>query len=104
MGSAMAKANDSIDELFSRVAEILEQARGTVARTINTAMVQAYWQVGREIVEVEQSGDNRARYGDTILNRLSKRLTGQFGPGFSVTNLKQIRRFFFVFPTGSTIG
>ena len=45
------------DELYERVAQILEQARGQVARSVNTAMVQAYWLVGREIVEVEQASE-----------------------------------------------
>ena len=48
------------DELFERVAEIIESARGHVARTANSAMVQAYWLIGREIVEVEQHGKQRA--------------------------------------------
>ena len=52
------------DELYERVAQILEEARGQVARSVNTAMVQAYWLVGREIVEVDQSGEERASYGD----------------------------------------
>jgi hypothetical protein len=51
------------DELYKRVARILEQARGQVARSVNTAMVRAYWLVGREIVEVEQAGEQRAGYG-----------------------------------------
>ena len=50
------RADRREDELFKRVAEIIETARGHVARTVNSAMVHAYWLIGREIVEVEQQG------------------------------------------------
>jgi hypothetical protein len=99
----MAESRDSLDELYARVAKILEQARGEVARTINTAMVQAYWHVGREIVEVDQAGERRAEYGEALLKRLSKRLAGRFGSGFGTTNLREMRRFYLVFPNDSTI-
>jgi len=80
----MANESESLDRLYGRVAGILVEARGAVARTINTAMVQAYWHIGREIFEVEQGGD-RAGYGDMVLERLSKQLVVQFGAGFSTT-------------------
>jgi predicted nuclease of restriction endonuclease-like (RecB) superfamily len=100
----MADKNDDLDRLYARVADILDRARGAVARTINTAMVQAYWHIGREIVEVEQGGAERAGYGEALLKRLSKRLVKQFGAGFGLSNLKEIRKFYFVFPGGSAIG
>jgi predicted nuclease of restriction endonuclease-like (RecB) superfamily len=100
----MAESIDNPDRLHARVAAILEQARGAVARTINTAMVQAYWHVGREIVEVEQSGEQRAGYGDEVIKNLSKQLVRSFGKGFSVSGLKRMRQFFRVFPGGSAIG
>jgi len=92
------------DQLYQRVAEILEQARGQVARTVNTAMVQAYWHIGREIVEVEQAGEPRADYGEEVIKRLSARLMGQFGKGFSLASLKRMRQFYRTFPEGSRIG
>jgi predicted nuclease of restriction endonuclease-like (RecB) superfamily len=97
----MADTTDNLDTLYARVAKILEQARGAVARTINTA---AYWDVGREIVEVEQAGEQRAEYGDEVIKRLSKRLVRSFGKGFSISGLKRMRQFFRVFPSGSAIG
>jgi predicted nuclease of restriction endonuclease-like (RecB) superfamily len=99
----MADKNDDLDRLYARVADILDRARGAVARTINTTMVQAYWLIGREIVEVEQGGE-RAEYGDMVLERLSNQLVGQFGSGFSTTGLKRMRKFYRVFPQGSAIG
>ena len=89
--------------LYDRVAQILEQARGQVARTVNTAMVQAYWRIGREIVEVEQAGKERAGYGEEIIKKLSARLKGGFGKGFSAPNLRNMRQFFLTFPDGSTV-
>lgn len=101
--SVMANESESLDRLYGRVAEILVEARGAVARTINTGMVQAYWHIGPEIFEVEQGGD-RAGYGDMVLERLSKQLVVHFGAGFSTTGLKRMRRFYRVFPRGSAIG
>ncbi|TMQ14905.1 MAG: DUF1016 domain-containing protein [Deltaproteobacteria bacterium] len=60
--------------LYKRIAEIIETARGHVARSINTAMVHAYWLIGREIVEVEQHGKRRAGYGEELMAQLAERL------------------------------
>lgn len=96
----MDEVNGSLDELYAKVAAILERARGAVARTVNTAMVEAYWQIGREIIEVEQAGSGRAEYGEQVIKKLAAKL----GKGFSVSGLKRMRQFFSVFPHGSTIG
>ena len=101
--AAPPKLPPTEEQLYERVADILEQARGHVARSVNTAMVNAYWLVGREIVEVEQHGQERATYGEGILVRLSARLQGRFGKGFSRPNLHRMREFFLVFPDGSKI-
>ena len=61
-------------------------------------MVQAYWNIGREIVEEEQKGKGRANYGQALLNELSKRLTKEFGQGFDASNLRNIRQFYIAFP------
>jgi len=89
-----AKTPLSEDKLYERVADILESARAQVARTVNTSMVDAYWRVGREIVEVEQHGHARASYGEEVIARLAKRLTRRFGKGFSAQNLRRMRQFF----------
>src|ERR1041384_2384874 len=91
----------STERLYKRVARILEKARSQVARTINTAMVHAYWHVGREIVEVEQAGRKRADYGHEVIEQLSARLVAAYGRGFSVRNLWSMRQFFLAFPDGS---
>jgi predicted nuclease of restriction endonuclease-like (RecB) superfamily len=91
------------EHLYERVAAILDEARGRVARTVNTAMVHAYWMIGREIVEVEQQGKERAAYGDELMRRLAGRLTKRFGKGFSAPNLRNMRQFFLMFSDGSGV-
>jgi hypothetical protein len=91
----------STEQLYKRVAHILNEARSQVVRTVNTAMVHAYWHVGREIVEVEQAGRQRAGYGDEVIEQLSARLAAAYGRGFSVRNLWSMRQFFLAFPGGS---
>ena len=61
-------------------------------------MLAAYWYVGRGIVEEEQRGQERAGYGERLIRELSKQLSGQFGTGYSVSNLKLIRQFYFTVP------
>lgn len=80
--------------LFTRVAAILDEARGNVVRAVNTQMVLAYWLIGREIVQEIQGGEKRAAYGRQVLRELSRRLGERYGRGFSVTNLKYFRAFF----------
>jgi predicted nuclease of restriction endonuclease-like (RecB) superfamily len=91
------------EQLYDRVADILEHARGQVSRTVNTAMVNAYWLIGREIVEVEQQGSQRANYGEAVIGRLADRLQRRFGKGFSAQNPWRMRQFFVTFPSGSKI-
>ncbi len=86
-----------MDAFFREVRAVLEQARASAYRAVNTAMVQAYWNVGRLIVEHEQGGAKRAAYGEAILEDLSRRLTVEFGRGFDVTNLRKMRQFYRMF-------
>ncbi|MDE2888917.1 MAG: PDDEXK nuclease domain-containing protein [Gemmatimonadota bacterium] len=83
--------------LFGRIVDILEEARSRVARTVNSAMVVAYWLIGREIVEEEQKGQKRADYGRALLQELSRRLSKRYGGGFSVTTLQDCRKFYLTY-------
>ena len=67
-------------------------------------MVSTYFEIGRRIVEQEQNGSPRAGYGENVLNELSEKLTQEFGKGFSVTNLKQMRSFYGIYSQSNTIG
>ena len=93
--------------LYQRVRAILDSARSSAARSVNTSQVVAYWLIGREIVEEEQKGRKRAAYGEELLLGLSKRLAAEFKTGYSVQNLKFIRQFYVEFPrlaVGAEIG
>lgn len=94
----------SEEQLYERIASILDEARSRVARSINTAMVHAYWLIGREIVEVEQHGVERAGYGEGLMKRVATRLSAQFGRGFSLASLKRMKQFYLAFPRGSALG
>jgi len=94
-GEAIRKKPDA---LFDRVVSILDHARGNVVRAVNANMVLAYWLIGQEIVEEIQRGKGRAKYGEKVIEDLSKRLTERYGQGFSVTNLKYFRLFYQAYP------
>ena len=87
----------AVESLFNRVSNLIEQARIRVATTMNVAEVYTKYQVGRYIVEDEQSGKKRAEYGKQVLEGLSERLTAHYGDGWSYSNLRQIRQFFLVY-------
>jgi len=85
-------------KVYDRIRKIIEAARGNIARVINSEMVPAYWQIGREIVEEEQKGSARAKYGQELLKDLSARLSQDFGKGFDASNLRNIRSFYLTYP------
>ncbi|HHT8993550.1 TPA: PDDEXK nuclease domain-containing protein [Burkholderia cenocepacia] len=80
------------------IVELLDTARQAAARSVNALMTASYWEVGRRIVEAEQQGKRRAGYGEQLIERLSADLTVQFGRGFGVNNLENMRRFFLAYP------
>lgn len=64
---------------------------------VNLSMVYTYYEIGKRIVQKEQNGQERADYGKYLIKELSKYLTKQFGKGFSITNLKQMRQFYLIY-------
>lgn len=76
---------------------ILAQARQRAYTAINSAMAEAYWMIGKRIVEEEQGGEDRAAYGKQIIQNVSAELTKEFGKGFSKRTVWEIRQFYFVF-------
>lgn len=89
-------------EFYSQIKEILSAARNKVYSTANFAMVEAYWNIGKSIVE-HQGGEASAEYGAKLIDTLSKQMTADFGKGFTVTNLKYIRQFYLVFPNSHAL-
>lgn len=84
--------------LINDIRTILTEARQQAYTAVNTAMVQAYWLIGKRIVEDEQGGQERATYGEAVLKELSKALSGEFGRGFSYANLRNFRQFYLTYP------
>ena len=82
---------------YNEIKEILISARNKVYQTANFAMVEAYWNIGKSIIE-EQGGNEKAEYGKGLLKELSKQMTQDFGKGFTVANLKNMRQFYLTFP------
>lgn len=89
--------------LLTEIRGLIETARQQVVRAVNSSMVQTYWHIGRLIIEDEQQGEARAAYGKQQLQRLSQELTKEFGKGFDVTNLRNMRRFYEAFPNRETV-
>lgn len=94
--------NETLDLLESKISEILENARSQIVANINTAMVYAYFEIGKYIVEYEQNGKDRAEYGKSVLKNLSARLTKRFGKGFSEDNLSNMRKFYLCYQISET--
>ncbi len=82
---------------IARIREILAEARGRALRSVNAAMVAAYWEIGREIVTEEQRGKGRAEYGANLIAQLAAKLSTDFGRGFSGQNLRLIRQFYLTY-------
>jgi predicted nuclease of restriction endonuclease-like (RecB) superfamily len=83
--------------LYDRVRQILESARSTVARSVNSTQVVSNWLIGREIVEEEQKGKARADYGKRLVETLSAQITREFGPGYSIQNLFYFKQFYLTY-------
>ena len=91
------------EDIYSEIKETLLLSRNQAYSAVNFAMVQAYWQIGRIIVEHEQNGNVRAYYGKAVLQELSSRLTKDFGKGFSVRTLQQMKKFYVTFPNTNAL-
>ena len=85
------------NNFYLRISEILKSVRNKVVQTVNTTMVETYFEIGKLIVEEEQNGKERAEYGKQILKELSNKLTKEFGKGFSEDNLSNMRKFYLTY-------
>jgi predicted nuclease of restriction endonuclease-like (RecB) superfamily len=89
--------------LYASIRNIVLSARSNVRQAVNDTMVQTYWQIGRLIVEHEQGGSTRAEYGKKTLEALSGRLSEEFGKGFDVRNLRNMRSFYQAYPIRNAV-
>lgn len=85
-------------QYIADIKDILSAAKKQVYSAVNSAMVQAYWLIGKRIVEEEQNGKERAEYGSFLIKNLSTELTQAFGKGFSERTIREIRQFYLTFP------
>jgi len=98
----MSKITKADTDLYNKVVDLLKEARKTVVRTVNKTMAITYFEIGRIIIEDEQKGKERAEYGKGILKGLSEKLRNEFGKGFSVDNLENMRRFYLTYSISET--
>ncbi len=92
------------DRLVSGISSLLEEARRSAVRSVNAVLTATYWEIGRRIVEHEQSGAARAEYGEALLKQLAEDLTARHGRGFSLQGIYKMRGFYLgwrIFPTPS---
>lgn len=92
-----------LDSLTAKIQEIITAARDQVTYNVNSELLKAYWEIGARIVEYEQQGQLRAKYGEGLLIELSKRLTQSIGKGFSRSNLQNMRALYVAYPKCQTL-
>ena len=85
MENELLKNDDEINNIFDNIKELVINSRNKVYSVVNTEMLNLYWNIGKAIMEIQQ-GDERASYGDAVLEKLSQKLTNEFGKGFSARN------------------
>jgi predicted nuclease of restriction endonuclease-like (RecB) superfamily len=99
MPKKIRTSNTDYTSLVKNISSVLESARRASARNVNAILTATYWEIGRRIVEYEQSGSEKAEYGKQLLQNLSEDLRRTFGKGFSVDNLESMRLFYLAYPS-----
>lgn len=102
MANELTLTDENINPIFDEIKELINNSRDRVYSTVNTEMLKLYWNIGKIIMEIQQ-GNERATYGDAILEKLSERLTKEFGKGFSSRNLRTMRKFYLMYPIWKTV-
>ncbi len=97
------KENKLQNIIITDIKQIIEQARNFAYKAINFSMIIAYWEIGKTIIEEEQSGKDRAEYGKALIKELSKQLTKEYGKGFNRSNLEYMRKFYLLFPISHAV-
>lgn len=91
-----------VKDTVSNIKRLIEESRKRVYTTINVEMINLYWHIGKIIMEI-QKGDERAEYGNRVLENISKKLTIEFGKGYSVRSLRRMRKFYVLFSIRTTL-
>ena len=101
MNEVMIK-DDEVNKLYDDIKSLIDQSKNRICKTVNTEMINLYWNIGRIIIE-KQNGQDRAKYGDYLIENLSNQLTNDFGKGFSTRNLKRMRKLYLCYPKRTTM-
>ena len=102
MNSKIILSDENINPIFEEIKGLINTSRNKVYTAVNTEMLNLYWNIGKIIMEI-QEGNERAAYGDAVLNKLSEKLTKEFGKGFSPRNLRTMRKFYSTYPIWKTV-
>ena len=95
--------DSDLNKLADNIACLVDDTKGTLSKTINVTMVATYWNIGKYIVEFEQEGNARAKYGTSLLSSLAKLLRLKLGKGYSRPNLNNMRKFYLLYPICQTL-
>lgn len=96
-------ATDHYSNLVQIIGNLLEEGRKKAFHSVNSVIVNTYWQIGKQIIEFEQQGKEKAEYGSFLLDRLSKDLKTEYGKGFSRTNIVYIRLLYLKYQKSQTL-
>lgn len=102
MKNNLTRYENKINNIFDDIKQLVINSRNKIYAAVNTEMLNLYWYIGKSIMEIQQ-GDERASYGDAVLEKLSEKLTAEFGKGFSKRNLERMRKFYCLFPIATTV-
>ena len=91
---ALTLRSRDYDAMLNRVVALINEGRRASARSVNALMTATYWLIGRHIVEFEQKGKPKAKYGEEVIDQLASDLTARFGRGFTRSNLFNMRAFY----------
>lgn len=102
MENKLKLIDENVNPIFEEIKGLINSSRSRVYSVVNTEMLNLYWNIGKIIMEIQQ-GNERAAYGDTVLEKLSEKLTNEFGKGFSARNLERMRKFYNCFSISTTL-
>ena len=95
--------DSELNRLADSIAALVNEAKKHLARSANVVMLASYWNIGEYIVEFEQEGNSKAKYGTALLSSLSKILRAKLGKGYSHPNLNNMRKFYLLYPNFQTV-
>jgi hypothetical protein len=91
------------DKLVSQISKTYIEGYRKTVMAVSRQVTETYWEVGKQIVEFEQNGNQRAEYGSSLMERLSKDLSLLHGKGFSLSNIKRMRQLYLTYPNGAEL-